>query len=225
MHIRSLAFAAAALLPSAAAAGTSVINGHWPIIEGSGRIVRQARPVAPFTSIVLEDSSNVDVRLGTTRSLTVEADDNILPLLTTEVRGGTLVLASHGSYRTQHSPRVWLTVPDLREVRLLGSGNVKLVGVSNAGLRLNIEGSGDVEALGRTDMLDATVEGSGDFNLRGLYARNARVQIMGSGDATVAVSGGLDANISGSGDIRYVGRPASLSVRKGGSGSVSQIGG
>jgi len=225
MRNRSLACLAAAFLPSAAVAGTSVINGHWPVIEGSGRIVQQVRPVGPFTSVELDDSSNVDVRLGTTRSLTVEADDNLLPLLTTEVRGNTLVLASHGSYRTQHTPRVWLTVPDLREVRLLGSGNVKLVGVANAGLTLNIEGSGDVEAVGRTEMLNATIAGSGDFRLRGLYARNARVHIMGSGDATVAVSGGLDANVSGSGDIHYVGRPASLSVRKGGSGSVSQIGG
>lgn len=225
MHIRALAFLAAALLPSGASAGTSVINGDWRVIEGSGRIVRQVRPVAPFTSVELEDSSNVEVRLGTTRSLTVEADDNLLPLLTTDVRGGTLVLASHGSYRTRHTPRIWLTVPDIREVRLLGSGDVRLVGVSNAGLTLNIEGSGDVEALGRTGMLDATIAGSGDFRLRGLYARNARVRILGSGDATVAVSGGLDANVSGSGDIRYVGRPASLSVRKGGSVSVSQIGG
>jgi hypothetical protein len=225
MRTGSFAFFAAALLPSAALAGTSVINGDWPVIQGSGRIVRQVRPVAPFTSVELDDSTDLEVRLGSTRSLTVEADDNLLPLLTTEVRGDTLVVASHGSYRTQRTPRVWLTVPDLREVRVLGSGDVRLVGVANAGLSLNIEGSGDVEAVGRTGMLDATIEGSGDFKLRGLYARNARVRIMGSGDATVAVSGALDANVSGSGDVRYIGHPSWISVRKDGSGSVSQIGG
>jgi hypothetical protein len=99
-----------------------------------------------------------------------------------------------------------------------------LLGVSNSGLTLDIEGSGDVEAVGRTQMLNATIEGSGDFNLRGLYARDARVRIDGSGDATVAVSGFLDASVSGSGDIRYAGRPAQISVHRGGSGSVSRIG-
>ena len=225
MRIVAFASLAAALLPATASAETSVINGHWPVIQGSGRIVRQVRPIGSFTTVELDDSTDLEVRLGTTPSLTVEADDNLLPLLTTEVHGDTLVLASHGSYRTQRTPRVWLTVPDLREVRVRGSGDVRLAGVANAGLTLNIEGSGDVEAVGRTGMLDATIAGSGDFKLRGLYARNARVRIMGSGDATVAVSGGLDADVSGSGDIRYVGRPAWLSVRKGGSGSVSQIGG
>jgi len=224
--MRNLAFSflAAALLPTAAFADTSVINGHWPVIQGSGRIIRQVRPVGPFDRVELEDSTNLEVRLGSTRSLTIEADDNLLPLLTTEVRGDTLVLASHGSYRTRHNPRVWLTVPDLREVRLLGSGDVKLLGVANAGLTLDIEGSGDVEAVGRTQMLNATIEGSGDFNLRGLYARNARVRIEGSGDATVAVSDFLDASVAGSGDIRYSGHPGQVSVHRGGSGRVSSIG-
>jgi len=92
--------------------------------------------------------------------------------------------------------------------------------VSNRQLQLASRGSGDILVSGRTGALDLKLQGSGDANLRSLAAANGTVGVFGSGDAVVRVSGRLDASAFGSGDVHYIGRPASLSVRKGGSGDV-----
>ena len=216
---------AAGSMGATAMAETSVINGNQPVIQGSGRIVRQGRPIGAFNAIELTGATDVEVRLGSAPSLTLEADDNLLPLLTSEVRRGTLVLGSRGSFRTNHSLRAYVTVPDLRDVHSMGSGDVTLLGVANSALNLTIQGSGDMRAMGRTGHLQAVLQGSGDFNLRDLYVRDASVGVMGSGDATVRVSGSLDASAQGSGDIRYIGHPSALSVHTGGTGDVASIGG
>jgi hypothetical protein len=224
-QVRLLALACLASVSAAASGQISVIKDHSPVIQGSGRIVRQARPIAAVSSVELAGATNLEVRLGSAPSLTIEADDNLLPLMTSEIQGDTLVIGSRGSYRTNVTPRVYLTVPDLRQVQSTGSGNVLLMGVSNASLTLNIRGSGNMRAIGRTGRLDATIRGSGDFDLEALAVRDARVDVMGSGDATVRVSGALDASAFGSGDVRYFGRPAALAVHTGGTGRIVPIGG
>ncbi len=52
---------------------------------GSGTAKTETRPVAGFTSIELAGTGDVQVKQTGTESLTVTADDNLLPLLTTEV--------------------------------------------------------------------------------------------------------------------------------------------
>lgn len=215
----------ATAIPSAGFGDISVINDNRPVIQGSGRIIRQARPVRAVPSVELNGAANLEVRLGSAPSLTIETDDNLLPMFTSEVRGDTLVLESRGSFRTNFTPRVFLTVPDLRQVRSSGSGDVVLLGVANSALALSIRGSGNMKAVGRTGRLDASIQGSGDFDLQQLAVRDAKVGVMGSGNATVRVTGALDASAFGSGDVRYLGRPASISTHTGGSGQIVAIGG
>lgn len=215
----------ASVSASAGLAETSVNDGRQPVVQGSGHIVRQVRPIGAASAIELAGATNAQVRLGAAPSLVIEADDNLMPLLTTEMRGNTLVVGSRGSYRTNHSPRVYVTLPDVREIRSSGSGDVDLLGVANAGLTLSIRGSGDMKVTGRTGRLDATVEGSGDLDLRQLAAEDARVGVMGSGNASVRVAHALDASAFGSGDVYYLGRPAALSVHAGGTGRILPVGG
>ena len=224
--IRLFAIAlAATAAPLPVLGETTVINDHQPLVEGSGRIVSQARPITAVSRVELGGAGTLDVRLGSAPSLTIQADDNVLPVLTSEIRGNTLVLGSRGSYRTRTSPHYYLTVPDLKELRSSGSGSVVLLGVANSGLALNINGSGSMRASGHTDRLEAEVMGSGNFDLQNLAAGDARLGIMGSGNATVMVKGALDVSTFGSGNVRYIGRPTSLSVHTGGSGRVSPVNG
>lgn len=203
---------------------TSVQHNNEPTITGNGQVIRQVRPIGAVDAIEMAGASDAVVRVGPAASLTIEAESNILPLLTSETRGSTLKMGSRGSYRTQHSPRYFITLPRLAALNISGSGDADIIGVSSDQLRLGIQGSGDIRASGRTRYLRANVSGSGDMALRSLGVGDADVTVQGSGNITVAAAGRVTASSYGSGDIELVGRPASLAIHKGGSGSVRTVG-
>jgi hypothetical protein len=214
---------AALIVPASGLAAqnwTSVTHNNMPTVQGSGRVTRQNRAVGPFQRIEMMGAEVVDVRLGARPSVVIAADDNVLPLLTSEVRNGTLKLASRGSYRIRGPVRVWVTVPNLESFVSSGSGDVTIHGVNNPRMKLTINGSGSMQATGRTDNLDLNINGSGTAQLAGLAARNVNAGLHGSGNATVRASGLLDARVIGSGNLRYIGRPARVRPTRVGSGRI-----
>ena len=221
--------AAALILGSAASVSAmqrdwSMISvGRGPQVVGNGQYVTQRRPIGNFRAIEVRDPADVEVRVGARPSITITADGNLLPLLRTGVRDGNkLVIESVRSYRTRRAPRITITVPQLSAFAIRGSGDATIDGVNSASLALAISGSGDIRARGRTGSLSVAISGSGDVDASGVAARDAAVVISGSGDALVRASGALTGVTQGSGDVRYIGRPASVAVRTAGSGSVVQ---
>lgn len=204
----------------AAQSWTTVTHDGMPIVEGSGRILRQDRQVSNFRRVETVGSEIVEVRFGPNRSLVIAADDNILPLITSEVRDGTLRIAARGSFRTRGPIRVWLTTPSLEEVTTSGSGDVFIHGVDNDRLALTINGSSDMRATGRTGRLDVNVHGSGSARLSTLAATDVEASVFGSGDAIVRVTRDLDARVFGSGTVRYVGTPRNVDQQRFGSGRI-----
>src|SRR5262245_36154117 len=76
------------------------VNGqNWGVgsaretVKGSGVVATEVRPVEPFTAISLLGPGHVVIERTGTESVTVMADDNLLPLIKSEVRGGTLFLS------------------------------------------------------------------------------------------------------------------------------------
>ena len=227
----TIMFVAAAALTSAAliipATGASaqrgwqtVTHNNEPVVTGSGRIVRQNRAIDDFRAVELMGFSNAVIQLGAQPSLTIEADDNLLPYFTSNIERGVLRLDTRGSLRARTTPRIFITVPNLEAVTTMGSGNVAINGVANQRLTLVTRGSGNIRATGRTGNLTATVQGSGNGDVRGVAAGRANVAVHGSGNAWVSTSGAVSASAFGSGNVYVLGRPSSLQVSEAGSGRV-----
>lgn len=214
---------AALIVPTSGVAAhgwTTVNHNDYPIVEGSGRVVQQARSVGDFRRVETWGAEQVEVRLGARPSLVIAADDNILPLLSSEVKNGALQIKSKGSYRIRGPIRVWITTPDLDAISTWGSGDVDVSGVNNGRFEMTSYGSGELRATGRTGKLDVDVYGSGSAKLASLDARDVQAAVYGSGSALVRASGELNARVMGSGSVRYVGRPAALRQSRFGSGSI-----
>lgn len=201
--------------------GCNHVGGNH--VVGSGVAASEEREVGDFTGVRIEGSSNVIVTVGESPTLTIEADDNILPLIETVVRSGTLVIGSKDSYSSKLGIRVTLTTRALRSVEIAGSGSVSATGVDGGDFRARIAGSGDVEVKGTVDALTASINGSGDLRLGELEAVTAKVLIAGSGNATVSVRDELTVEIAGSGDVQYRGAPTRLDQTLAGSGRVRRI--
>lgn len=189
-------------------------------LRGSGVAATQERPVPAFSRVEVRGAAEIVARVGEPTSLRVTGDDNLLPYVTTQVEGETLVIAMQpGSYSFERDLVVELSTPRLESFAVQGSADAELSGFAGGPLALSISGSGDVRAQGRVDELRVSISGSGDMRLDGLEARTGAVSIAGSGDVRVNAVESLEVSITGSGDVRYGGRPA-VRQQITGSGSV-----
>jgi Putative auto-transporter adhesin, head GIN domain len=191
-------------------------------VKGSGTITTEDRAVGKFTAIRLSGIGHLVIERADAESLSVTVDDNLVPLFTSEVTDGTLYLSVVNGKRPSRAPTYKVTVSDLREVGVSGSGRIEATKLDGAILLLSISGSASAKAAGRVDSLTLSISGSGSLDAAGLKVKRATVAVSGSGDVTVNASDELDARVSGSGDIRYIGSPR-LTSRVSGSGSIEQM--
>ncbi len=118
--------------------------------------------------------------------------------------------------------QITVTAPSVTRFSLEGSGDLEIRDYDQPRIDLDLSGSGEITAQGRTDAVELDINGSGDVELDRLETRDANVSISGSGDATVAPTGRATIAISGSGDVTLTRRPESVDSRISGSGDVHQ---
>lgn len=215
--------------------------------RGSGNVVSESREVSGFSAIEISYPAEVFVRQGTNESLEIEAEDNLLPNLRTEVRGGTLEVFYRREQNKHVNPtkpvKITIVVKDLNdvqftsageltiealksdnlEVSLSGAGNLNLDDVQLKDLQVSLSGAGSMNASGTADDLDISISGFGDFEGADLHSQDARASISGAGSATVWVDNSLDAQISGAGSISYYG-DASVNRQISGVGGINHVG-
>jgi hypothetical protein len=179
------------------------------VVSGSGQVKSETRQVSGFTGIELSGNGEVTIEQGDPESLTIEADDNVLPVLTSEVENSVLHLGTEPrtTVQTRNPIRYRVTVEDLTSIGLSGSGSVSATNLRVDTLQVNISGSGMVNLAGAADQQELDMSGSGRYQAAELSSRSATIEISGSGRATVAVSDQLRVDISGSGTVTYSGDP------------------
>jgi hypothetical protein len=213
-------------------------------IDGSENVISENRTVPAFTGIDLQCSANVYFTQGAEQSIKVEAEDNIIKHITTEVKNDELIVSTDGKDFNSHQQiNVYVTVKELCLLELTGSGN--MIGKSNidcdnmtfhvAGsgdikadvraltMKIKVSGSGNLDINGMTTSTDIRISGSGNVNAKNLQTMNSTVNISGSGQSSINAKNELNVVISGSGDVHYIGEPQNLKTSITGSGSVSKI--
>ena len=226
-------------LHGAALAGTTA---------GSGQRATETRQVEAFEAIASSGAIRLVVRQAATQSVQVQADDNLLPLIETQVqeRRGvpTLIVRIQPGERLRSHGEIVVAIdsPRLSALAAAGSGPVEVHGLKSPAFKLSLAGSGDavlrsvdvgelgfslagsadLTANGRAEQVKLSIAGSADADLGELAASEVSVSIAGSGDAEVNASRSLKVSIAGSGDLRYRGEPAELKTTVVGSGRVQR---
>jgi len=213
--IRSLSL----LIACAMFAGCNFVSG----VAGSGKIITEKRNVSGFDSIDFSGSGKLEIDQNGDESLSITADDNLLPLLTSEVKGTRLVLNVRSDSRVRPSQRIVykIGVNKLNEVACAGDTSAVLRSIHGDTLKLEISGSGDITADGSSDRQEVSIAGSGKYSGGALKSKSVSINITGSGDAVVAASEKLEVNVAGSGSIKYIGEPK-ITQNIMGSGTIAQ---
>lgn len=218
---------------------------------GSGRMATETRAVSGFDAISGNASIDVVVRQADKEGVTVEAEDNILPLVETVVEpsgssgsSGQLVIRfKRGeSISTRKDVKVTVDVVRLQSVSMAGSGDlvvqalktpalrvslagssdVNIAGLAADALDLSVSGSSDIVAAGRAAKVKLSIAGSGDAKMRDLVADDVVISIAGSGDAEVHADKSLEVTAAGSGDVVWRGAATQVKQRIAGAGSVTK---
>jgi hypothetical protein len=176
---------------------------------GSGQLATQSRQVSGFTSVELTGVGELSIDQTGTESLTVSAEDNLLPLLTSRVEGDTLILGKKPNTRIVTSKPITytLTMKDITGLAVSGSGTINAPKLTTAALRIEISGSGVITTAGNVDDQSLEISGSGRYLADGLTSKTTTAEISGSGTGNVVASNALDVRISGSGTLTYSGNP------------------
>ena len=176
---------------------------------GSGQLATQSRQVSGFTSVELTGVGELSIDQTGTESLTVSAEDNLLPLLTSRVEGDTLILGKKPNTRIVTSKPITytLTMKDITGLAVSGSGTINAPKLTTAALRIEISGSGVITTAGNVDDQSLEISGSGRYLADGLTSKTTTAEISGSGTGNVVASNALDVKISGSGTLTYSGNP------------------
>ncbi len=236
-HIHLSILALAAIFP-----GLSSVSAADTVV-GSGHVISETRAVSGFHGVKLTGSGDVIVTQGDTEGLVVEAEDNILPLIETTVKGDGILhlgMKDHvGSVQTHKSVVYRLAVKTLDKAVVEGSGSVRAASLTADGLRIElpgsgevsvdklkagtvtaeIDGSGNVKLAGEAHSQTVQIDGSGDYKAKDFKTDATAVEINGSGDARVWANETLKVDINGSGEVGYAGHPK-LTKSVNGSGGV-----
>lgn len=207
--------------------------------------VKETREVSNFNELSISSAFIVELSVGSTESLEIEAEDRYMEDIITEVRNGRLTIKirdSRNTRRMRDSPRAYLTVTSLEMIDL--SGAVKLttfdplkgdrlrVNMSGASvaklevevddLKIEASGASEIKIEGSTKTQSFRSSGATNYSAYDLESEYADIRLSGAGSARVTVSQELDVRASGASDVRYRGNPkvdsstsGASSVRKG----------
>jgi hypothetical protein len=218
------------------------------VVGGSGVMATESRDVHGFDAVRLDGAGTLKITQGETESLTIEAEDNILPKLKSNVQGDTLILGHQDNFwRNALIPTreitYTLTVIDLTALTFNGAGNLDMgdletnslkVEINGAGqvkiddltadsLSVRISGTGNVDIGGEVTEQSITIDGAGNVKAGDLQTTSTSVNFNGVANATVWATESLDVSINGGGSLNYYGSP-SVSQYINGAGNITNMG-
>lgn len=192
-------------------------------LKGDGATISETRITAPFNSIDCNGSNEIRVFRDTVYRVIVTGYQNLVPAYTTNVSGGKLRLEYEDNTRVRNDNiSVDVYTPDVNNITLNGSGNIRINPGFEGVFGGEINGSGNLYLAGG-DFRQATyrVKGSGNISARNAVADTVHATISGSGNIELTVVDYLVARISGSGNIDYWGSPVA-DIDISGSGRVKK---
>ncbi|MFH0866862.1 MAG: head GIN domain-containing protein [Bacteroidota bacterium] len=206
---------------------TSCTNFH--AIEGNHNVVTETRNISSFTELRSEGSYDVYLIHDSVFYAQVEAEENLLPYIITEISGGELVIKTHEhkNLKNHTTIKIFVHAPSANSLTLEGSGKIDCDSISEDNLKIfldgsgniflgkaecdkiktKISGSGEVDLSGTANETDFNISGSGDINSYNLVQDTCYADISGSGDMYINVNKFLDVHITGSGTVHYYGTP------------------
>jgi len=165
-------------------------SGRTTTIKGTGDIIEKTVDLPAFSRFRLSGFATVRIHTGAEQSVMLKAQQEILDVMTTEVRDGELLVgfSKNVSVDTDRDILVEIVIPLVRQIALDGTGLFELSGETQSELTIIVNGTGSVSAY------EMPVD-------------RCRILISGTANCYVNVVTSLEVTVSGIGYIFYRGDP------------------
>lgn len=212
------------------------LAGWFNGVKGSGNIKDEVRDVGDFSGVQIGHGFRANITIGPRTSVKVSGDDNLVPLIKTQVQDGDLVIEPADrsqSLRPTAEITISITTPKLQRIsasggssatsdgttgarfRASGSGGSKVkVAVSSEQVSVNASGGSRVELAGKAKTLTAHLSGGASLRANDVPVESVEVHGSGGSRADVSASASLDASLSGGSKVRVSGDPPKKNVQK-----------
>jgi hypothetical protein len=219
-------------------------NNSVQTVFGSGTIIQETRKVIGAMGVNMGIAANMTIEQGVPEELILNTDDNLMAFILTVVQGETLVIRNEPGIDLESSQEIEailrldnigtiihsgvgdITVPDLTttqiDISLSGVGDIDISNLDGIDLDVMISGVGNVSITGQVENQTVELISLGGYEAENLVSKTADVEISSIGSATVQVSTTLNAHITGSGSVFYIGSPV-VNRTGNGTGNVTQL--
>ena len=208
-------------------------------VTGNGEVVEETRDVTEnFTAITASEGLDVYVTQGQQLRIRVEADENVIDLIGTDIRDGKLKIHEIKNIG-RATKKVFVSLPEITALEansgadLIGDGVIeadKIYLNANSGANLRLElvadqieadcsSGADIRLGGRTNLFYASASSGSDIKALDMISKVCRADASSGADIKVQVEDELTADASSGADIGYSGDPK-VETRKSVSGSV-----
>ncbi|HKP68792.1 MAG TPA: head GIN domain-containing protein [Pyrinomonadaceae bacterium] len=203
-------------------ASASFIKFSFNSVVGSGVAASEARNLRGFKGVDVGGVFQVEVTAGKEFNVVVEADDNLLQYVKTEVSGDVLKITSTERLKSSTPMRIRISAPDIESIDASGACKVSVNDLKSSELRVDTSGASKVNIAGEASSLTIDVSGASNIDAANLKAENATVDASGASKVEVFVTGRLVSEASGASKIGYAGNPTSVTKESSGAGKVYQ---
>ncbi len=193
-------------------------------VKGNKKVVKQEREIPLFKNLDVGGAFNVYFTQSDKTSLIVEADENLMEKIMTEVSGNELKIYSK-NIKNATALNIYVSNPVIEKIDVSGAATLESENSLSA-KNLKIIASGAAEAMLSVDVDELETRASGASNVR-LSGSAYFHQIKTSGAAEVKagdlVTTKTEANASGASEIR-INATEEVRSSKSGAGSISVSG-
>ncbi len=207
----------------------AISNNMSPAIN-NGATVKQSRNISSFHALNVSGGIDVILTQGNDIKVEVEADENIISKIITEVEDGTLKVYPGEGIRNAKVMKVYISFKDLDAISAAGGCDInstnkltfsKLQTKLSGGCDIDLElkagtlacdhtGGCDAEFNGEADICSFAISGGSDLDGKELKVAKCTINATGGSDAIVNVSDDLTINAVGASDVTYLGSPAKV---------------
>ncbi|MDP3312237.1 head GIN domain-containing protein [Lutibacter sp.] len=211
-------------------------------VKGNGTVISEERTLnSTFESIKVQQGITLYITQGTSTNLKVEADENIMDLLITEVKNNELKIYFDKNVYRAKAKEVYLTVDDFSKISASSGSSIKsentlqlnslnIDSSSGSSIKITIaakevtsesSSGSSIYLFGRSDSFSAESSSGSSIDASELETIHAIAKASSGASIDVNVTGQLTAKASSGGDIDYRGNPTDVNKDTSSGGSVS----
>ena len=212
-------------------------------IKGDGNVVKQERDVSNFKGIDVGGAFKVYLTQGETEKLVVEADQNLMDVIETDVRAGVLKIKTSDDIKDATELNIYITFKDLNELDisgacdLIGENKFKLndididcSGASEVDMKfsatsvdIDCSGASNVDFYGSAESVNMDLSGASKIDAGDFEVEKYDIDVSGASSGKIYVTGELSVEVSGAANLKYKGDPKILEHDVSGAGSLRKI--